>query len=459
MTGGALMLSFLKDAKKENIYKTDGFVPLRNAVPLGIQHVFAMFVANITPIIVIAAAATYNGEPLTAAEKALLIQNCMLIAGIGTLIQLFPVWRIGSGLPLVMGISFTFLPACFAAALDGYGVMIGSVIFGGIFEGLLGLTAKYWKKIITPVTSACVVISIGLSILYVGASSFASSYAYPTGAPENLAVGLVTLTAALVFHSCLKGTAKQMYVLFAMAVGYVVSLFFGMVDFDSMFATIGDIGIVAVPRVFAYVPEFRIGSIIPFVLIFMVSAVETMGDTTAVCNEGLGRDPTDREISGSLCVDGFISAISSGVFGCPPITSFSQNVGLIAMTGVVNRFCIMFSAIALILGGLFPPIGAFFSMLPDCVLGGCTVIMFGSIVVAGMKMLAKAGFGSRNTIITAASLCIGIGATQAEGFFDCLPEIVGDIYSKNIVAGVFTVGLILEIAIPKEKEKKETAEQ
>ncbi len=282
---------------------------------------------------------------------------------------------------------------------------------------------------------------------------------YSTGSLQNLSVGLVTLIAAFVFHTFLKGTAKQMYVLLALAVGYIVSIFCGMVDFGSLLSTIGDMGVIAVPRVFAYVPEFRIGSIIPFALIFMVSAVETIGDTTAVCHEGLGREPTDKEISGSLCVDGFISAISSGVFGCSPITSFSQNVGLISMTGVVNRFCIMFSAFALILGGLFPPIGAFFSMLPDCVLGGCTVIMFGSIVVAGIKMLVKSGFSSRNTLIIATLLCIGIGVTQVDAFFDYLPKIIGDIYSDNMVAGVFTVGLLLELTLPKEKKKKETAEK
>ena len=167
------------------------------------------------------------------------------------------------------------------------------------------------------------------------------------------------------------------------------------------------------------------------------------------------RDITEKEISGSLCCDGFMSAISGGVFGCSPITSFSQNVGLIAMTRVVNRFCIMFGALAMILGGLFPPIGAFFTTLPDCVLGGCTVIMFGSIMMAGVKMMIEAGLDNRNTLIAATALCLGVGVTQVEGFFDHLPAIIGEIFAGNMVAGVFVVGLIMEILLPKDPAKYE----
>ena len=183
-----------------------------------------------------------------------------------------------------------------------------------------------------------------------------------------------------------------------------------------------------------------------------MSAVETIGDTTAACTGALGRDITDEEISGSLAVDGFMSAIAGGVFGVSPITSFSQNVGLLKMTKVVNRFTIMFGALLLILGGLFPPIGAFLSTLPDCVLGGCTVIMFGSIVVAGFEMIAKVGFNHRNMIIVATSLCVGVGVTQVEGFFSGLPSIFGDIFGSNMVAGVFIIALVLSWVLPKDME-------
>lgn len=444
-----------KDVRVENIYCLDGRVPIGKAIPFGLQHVLAMFVANVTPLIIIAAVAVYNGQPFTALETARLIQNCMIIAGIGTMLQLYPIWRIGSGLPVVMGLSFTFLAACLATASKDYGLMVGSIIVGGCFEGVLGLTAKYWRKVITPVLSACVVISIGLSILSVGVKSFASSSAYPLGAWQNLLVAVITLAAALIFHTTMKGIGKQLYVLMGMAVGYVVSIFFGMVDFGTMASTVRELGVVAVPKLFAFTPRFEIGPILSFCLVFIVSAVETIGDTTATCTGGLGRDITAKEVSGSLTVDGFISAVSGGVFGCSPITSFSQNVGLISMTHVVNRFCIMFGALAMILGGLFPPIGAFFTTLPDCVLGGCTVIMFGSIMMSGIKMMHDAGMNNRNTLIAATSLCLGVGVTQVPGFFDGLPQVFGDIFAGNMVAGVFVVGLILELCLPKDPKRYE----
>ena len=445
-----------KESSIDNIYRLDGRVPIGRAIPFGLQHVLAMFVANVAPLIIIASVAVYNGAPFTAAETAQLLQNCMLIAGIGTLVQLYPVWKIGSGLPVVMGLSFTFLAAAMTTASQDYGVMVGAIIVGGCFEVILGLTAKYWRRIISPTLSACVVISIGLSILNVGVSSFGSSSAYPLGSWQNLLVAAITLAAALVFHTMLKGVAKQLYVLLGMLVGYVVSIFFGMVDFGSMADTIGQLGVVAVPRLFAYVPKFQIGAIFSFALVFIVSAVETIGDTTATCTGGLGRDITEKELSGSLCCDGFVSAISGGVFGCSPITSFSQNVGLISMTHVVNRYCIMFGALAMILGGLFPPVGAFFTTLPDCVLGGCTVIMFGSIMMSGVKMLQEAGMNNRSTLIAATSICLGVGVTEVDGFFDNLPAVFGAVFAGNMVAGVFVVGLIMELCLPKDPARYET---
>ncbi|WP_295859306.1 uracil-xanthine permease family protein [uncultured Oscillibacter sp.] len=439
-----------QEPRIENVYRLDGRVPIAKAIPFGLQHVLAMFVANIAPLIIIASVAVYNGEPFTAIGTARLLQNCMLIAGIGTLLQLYPIWKIGSGLPVVMGVSFTFLAACMATASQDYGIMIGAIIVGGIFEGILGLTAKYWRRFISPILSACVVVSIGLSILNVGVSSFGSSSAYPLGSWQNLLVATITLVSALVFHTTLKGVAKQLYVLLGMIVGYVVSIFFGMVDFSAMGDTVSELGIVAIPQLCAFKPQFQLGAILSFCLVFIVSAVETIGDTTACCTGGVGRDITAEEVSGSLCVDGFASALSGGVFGCSPITSFSQNVGLISMTHVVNRFTIMFGALAMILGGLFPPIGAFFTTLPDCVLGGCTVIMFGSIMMSGVRMMHDAGMTPRNTLIAATSICLGVGVTQVDGFFNNLPAFIGDVFAGNMVAGVFVVGLIMDLLLPRD---------
>ena len=440
------------NADKNNIYKLDGYVPVGQAIPFGLQHVLAMFVANITPIIIIVGVATFNGIGFNSVDSARLIQSSMLIAGISTMIQLFPVWRIGAKLPVVMGVSFTFMGVLATLAAQDYSIMIGAVLVGGIFEGILGLTAKYWRKVISPVVSACVVTATGFSLLSTGISSFASSAKYDIGSWQNLLVGFITLFACIAFYALTSGIKKHLYVLFGLAVGYIASIFFDMVDFSSIGNIITQLGFISVPRLFAYTPKFNLTAIISVSLIYLVSAAETIGDTSVICSVGLGREVTEREISGSLACDGFLSAVSGAVFGCTPITSFSQNVGLLVMTKVVNRFTIMFGALTLVLSGLFPPIGAFLATLPDCVLGGCTIMMFGTIIVSGIRMLAKLGFNQRNTIIIAISFCVGIGATQVSGFFDHMPPIIGDVFSSNPVAGVFVISTILSLVLPKRLE-------
>ena len=327
--------------------------------------------------------------------------------------------------------------------------MIGGIIVGGCIEGVLGLTVKYWRRFVAPIVSACVVTTIGFSLLSVGINSYGASNAYGFGSWQNLLVGTITLVTCLVYQALAKGFWKQLYVLAGLVVGYIAAICFGMVDFAQIGSTVSELGVVSFPQLLHFTPKFELGAIVSITLVFFVSAAETIGDTTAVCNGGLGRDITVRELSGSLACDGFISAVSGGVFGCSPITSFSQNVGLVAMTKVVNRFTIMFGAIALVLAGLFPPIGAFFSTLPECVLGGCTVMMFGAIIISGVTMLSQCGLDQRNTLIAATSLSIGIGVTLVSGFFDHMPKLIGDIFAGNPVAGVFVVAMVLSLAMPK----------
>ena len=247
-------------ASVDNIYKLDGRVPVGKAIPFGLQHVLAMFVANVTPVMLIASVAVYNGQAFTAIDTALLIQAAMLIAGIGTLIQLFPVWRIGSKLPVVMGLSFTFLSAMMTLASKDYGYMIGAVIVGGCIEGLLGLTAKYWRRFVSPIVSACVVTTIGFSLLSTGISSFASSSVYPTGAWQNLLVAVITLAACLVYNSLAKGFWKQLYVLFGAIIVSGVTML-GECGFDQRNTIIAatsfaiGIGVTQVPEFFSGMPQ------------------------------------------------------------------------------------------------------------------------------------------------------------------------------------------------------------
>ncbi len=408
-----------------------------------------MFVANLSPIAIICAAAQ---PALSTAEIAMLVQNAMFVAGIATMIQLYPVWKVGSKLPIVMGVSFTFVTILSTIAANyGYPTVIGCVMIGGIFEGTLGLFAKYWRKLISPIVAACVVTAIGFSLFTVGARSFGGGYADDFGAPKNLLLGTVTLATCLLWNIKAKGYLKQLSVLAGLTVGYIVAIFMGKVDLSIIFAD----GLISLPEFLPFKPVFNIGAIVSVCIIYLVSAAETIGDTTALVAGGLERDIQDHEISGSLACDGFASTISS-LFGCPPVTSFSQNVGLINMTKVVNRFTIATGAVAMILAGLLPPIGNFFASLPESVLGGCTLMMFGTILFSGVEMLAKAGFNQRNSIIVSLSLAIGIGFTTSSeiGLWAYFPEVVQSVFATNVVAVVFVVAIVLNLILPKNMEVK-----
>ena len=428
-----------------NIYRLDGRVPLLKAVPFGLQHILAMFVSNLTPITIIAAAGG-----LSQAEVAVLLQNAMLVAGIATLIQLFPVWRIGSRLPIVMGVSFTFVTVLSTVAASyGYPAVIGAVICGGVFEGVIGLFARYWRKIIAPVIASSVVIAIGYSLFTVGARSFGGGYAEDFGSASNLLLGAVTLTVCLGWNILARGYLKQLAVLAGLVVGYILAVFMGKVDLSVIFSE----GIVSLPALLPFTPEFHMGAIFSVAIIFMVSAAETIGDTTAMVSGGLGREITSKEISGSLACDGFASVVSA-LFGCPPVTSFSQNVGLVNMTKVVNRFTIATGAGCMLLAGFLPPVGNFFASLPESVLGGCTIMMFGTIMVSGIQMLSRAGFTQRNMTIAALSLSVGIGFTAASeiDLWRIFPEVVQSVFSANVVAVVFVVSILLNLILPEDME-------
>ena len=295
-------------ARVENIYQLDGRVPLGKAIPFGIQHILAMFVANIAPIIIVAGASGLTGN-----ELAMLLQNCMFVAGIASLIQLYPLWRIGARLPIVMGVSFTFVSVlCFVGAEFGYQAVIGACIVGGIVEGTLGIFAKYWRKIISPVVAASVVTAIGFSLLNVGANSFGGGFGAPDfGSAQNLILGTFTLVCCLLFNIFAKSFWKQLSVLFGLVMGYILAVLMHMVDFSGLMAN----GVFSLPRFLPFKPVFIPSAIVSVVVIFLVSATETIGDTSAMVTTGLDRDITEKEISGSLACDGYASSISA-LFGC-----------------------------------------------------------------------------------------------------------------------------------------------
>lgn len=442
------------DCSINNIYRLEGRVPIGKAIPFGLQHILAMFVSNLAPITIIAGA---SKTPLTPAQLGMLLQNAMFVAGIATMIQLYPIWRIGSKLPVVMGVSFTFVTVLSTISANyGYPAVVGAVLVGGLFEGTLGLMAKYWRKIITPIVAASVVTAIGFSLFTVGARSFGGGYNDDFGSAQNLILGTVTLAACLLWNIFAKGYLKQLSVLAGLVVGYILAITMGKVDLSMIMSG----GIISLPHLIPFKPEFYPGAIISACIIFLVSAAETIGDTSALVAGGLNRKITGEEISGSLGCDGYGSVIS-GLFGCPPVTSFSQNVGLVNMTKVVNRFTIMTGAACMILAGLLPPVGNFFASLPDAVLGGCTIMMFGTILTSGIQMVADCGFSQRNITIAALSLSIGIGFTTASevGIWDIFPPMIQSVFSANVVAVVFVVSIILSLILPKDMDVKKIDQQ
>ena len=428
-----------------SIYELDGRVPVLKAIPFGLQHVLAMFVANITPIIILA-----NVVGIGTATSSALVQNCMIIAGIGTLVQLYPIWRIGSRLPIVMGISFTFLSLAIAiATTQGMGTLMGAVIVGGLVEGCLGLFPNKWTKLIPHVVAATVVTAIGFSLLPIGANSFAGGQgAADFGSVTNWIIGSVTLLACLVTQVFARGFLRSLSVLVGLAVGHVLSVCMGVVDFSAL----NQVDVVALPSFMPFTPEFHLDAILAIVCVYLVSATETIGDTSAICSGALGRNVHKREMGSSVACDGFVSTVA-GLFGCTPITSFSQNVGLATMSKVINRSTIAVGAAIMIIGGLFPAVGTILTTIPQPVLGGCTIMMFGSILFAGFGMLAKSGFSQRNMIIVSLSLSVGLGFTQATGLFAIFPKIVQTVFAENCVAVVFLLAVLLNLILPKEKEK------
>ena len=427
------------------LHELKGKVSTLKVLPFSLQQILAMFVTNIVPIAVVTAAASPS---LSQNEVLVLVQNAMVAAGIATLIQCTPIWKLGSGLPVFMGVSFTFVvPMTVIAAQYGYGAVIGTVLAGGVFEGLLGLTARYWKKVIAPVVSAVVVTGIGLSLLSTAARSFGGGYVQDFGSVPNLVTGIVTLLACLLWQVLIRGTRKQLSILVGLGAGYVTALLFGKVDLSGLTES----GWFALPKLLPYAPVFRTDAIISICIIYIVSATETIGDVSAVASGALGRGATPEEISGALAADGFGSALG-GLLGVTPVTSYSENVGLTILTGVVNRKVARIGAVIMIICGLFPPVGQFMRSIPTPVIGGVLLMVIGQILVSGFQMIAEAGFTSRNKLIVSLSLAIGIGFTASTeaGIWEAFPVEVKSIFAQNVVSVIFVTALLLNLCLPKQ---------
>lgn len=439
-----------KEQEKSTIYDLDGTVELKEAVPLGIQHVLAMFLGNISPLLIVAGMLDMAPE-----LKSTLIQNAMFIAGAITLIQLYPIGKIGSKLPIVMGTSSGFIGTAKAmGALYGYGALMGACFVGGIFEMILGYFIKPLKKLFPPVVTSLVVISIGLSLLPVGINYFGGgSGAADFGSINHILVGTIVIIV-IVIAKQFKGFVNNASILIGIVVGYIVAICLGMVDFTP----VAQASWFALPKFMPVGMEFNMECIIAMGIMFIATTVETVGDTSGITNGGLGREATTDELQGSVLADGFGSMIAS-CFGVLPNTSFSQNVGLVTVTKVVNRFTIMTGAVFLILCGFCPKLSALFSVMPQSVLGGAAVIMFGSILVSGIESLKRVEFDERNSLIIALSIGLGVGIGQVPAVLAQLPSWVGNIFAQNGIIMTFVIAAVLNLILPKKKNKEKVKEE
>lgn len=457
---------------KKAAYDFYGKMPFRKAFPLGLQHVLAMFVGNLTPILIITGACGIGSGTEFAEVQIALLQNAMLVAGIVTLIQLYAIGPVGGKVPIIMGTSsgfigvFNSVAGVMGGGILAYGAILGASLIGGLFETVLGFMLKPLRRFFPAVVTGTVVLSIGLSLISVGVGSFGGgSSAKDYGSMENLFLGTLVLVVIIALKHGTKGMTSVSSILIGIIVGYIVAAIMALVlpttgvtaegvEYTKAWVLnwdkVAQAKWFAVPALMPVKLVFDPRAIVPVLIMFVVTAVETVGDISGVIEGGMAREATDSELSGGVVCDGVGSSLAS-LFGVLPNTSFSQNVGLVTMTKVVNRFALATGAVFLILCGLFPKLSALISIMPQSVLGGAAVMMFSSIVVSGIGLITKEKMTVRNTTIVSVALGLGYGLGANSGVLAGLPQSVQLIFGGSGIVPAALVAIILNIVLPKEE--------
>ncbi len=452
-------------------YSFEGDMPLGQAIPLGLQHVLAMFVGNLTPLLIIGGACGIMGGTEFVNLQISLLQNAMIIAGIVTLVQLYSIGPCGGKVPIIMGTSsgfigvFSSVVATMGSGVVAYGAIMGASIIGGFFEGILGFFLKPLRRFFPSVVTGTVVLSIGLSLIAVGINSFGGGFKTKDfGSMENLGLGLFVLIVILLFKHGTKGFFSSSSILFGIIAGYIAAFIMGLVlpttgvtakgvTFTKSWVLnwdkVASAGWFAIPDFMPVDIIFDMRAIIPVCIMFIVTAVETVGDISGVMEGGMEREATDKELAGGVICDGLGSSFAA-LFGVLPNTSFSQNVGLVAMTKVVNRFALATGAVFLILCGLIPKLGALVSIMPQSVLGGAAVMMFSSIVVSGIQLITKEKLTPRNLTIVAVALGVGYGMGANPGILAHAPSAIKLIFGGSGIVPAALVAIILNIVLPQD---------
>jgi NCS2 family nucleobase:cation symporter-2 len=429
--------------KNTSPYHLDGVPPLKVSFPLGLQHILAMFVSNLTPIIIVAGVLGLPQE-----QKTFLIQCTMLVAGLNTILQSQTLGPIGARLPVVVGTSFAFVPVAISIGLKyGFEGVLGAALVGGLFEAILGTCIGKIRKFFPPIVTGVVVLSIGLSLLPVGIKYFAGGVgAADFGSPVNMTIGVVVLLTVIFFKQFTKGITSTASVVIGTIVGFILAAILGKVDFSA----VSQANYFIMPKPFTYGFEFHLDAILAMVLMFVVSAVETVGDMSGVTMGGAGRETTDKELSGGIMADGLGSALAAS-FSILPTTSFSQNTGLVAMTGIMSRHVVSVGASLLVAGAFIPKIGALFTIIPPSVIGGSLVMIFAMISISGINLITKEKLQGRNSVIIAVSLGLGFGLGSVPEALAHFPETIRLIFGGSGIVVSGAIALIMNIALPQDE--------
>ncbi|SCY92621.1 uracil-xanthine permease family protein [Alkaliphilus peptidifermentans] len=442
-----------KTTKNMSVFDLNGVPTLGKATPLGLQHVLAMIVGNVTPAIIVAGVVGLNS-----ADRTLLVQCAMFIAGIATLLQLYPIGKVGSGLPVIMGVSFAYVPSLIAIGSQ-YGIagIFGAQLIGGIAAIIVGIFIKPIRKYFPPLVAGTVVFTIGLSLYPIAINYIAGGVGSPTyGAFINWGIAIITLSVVLFCNQFTKGYTKLASILMGIVVGYVISITFGIVDFTP----VREAAWFAVPKPLHFGIEFYPSAIITMIIMYIVNSVQAVGDLSATTVGGMGREVTDKELSGGIIGNGLSSVIAS-LFGGLPTATYSQNVGIVAMTKVVSRFVLALAAGFILLGGFVPKFGAVMTTIPQSVLGGATITVFAMITMTGIKLIIQDELSGRNITIVGLAVALGMGITQVPQSLALFPSWVMMVFGSSAVViatvVVFTLNLILpqKTLADEQKEREE----
>ena len=433
------------EKKYASVFELNGVPKLTQAFPLALQHVVAMIVGCVTPAIVIAEMAGLNEG-----DKVIFVQAALFIAAVSTLIQLFPLGgRIGSGLPVIMGVSFAYLPSM-QAIVGNFDIatILGAQLIGGVVAIFVGIFVTKLRKLFPPLITGTVVFTIGLSLYPTAVKYMAGGQSSPNyGAWQNWLVAFLTLAVVVALNHFAKGILKLASILIGMLVGYIISGFFGMIDFSAVQGA----GIFQIPRPMYFGMKFEASAVMTLVILFIINSVQAIGDLSATSGGGLDREPTDKELSGGIIGYGITNILGS-FFGGLPTATFSQNVGIVATTKVVNRVVLGLAAGIILLAGFVPKFSALLTTIPQCVLGGATISVFASIAMTGIKLVVQQPLTYRNTSIVGLSVALGMGITQCSDALAQLPAWVTTVFGKSPVVVTTIAAILLNVILPKDTE-------